>query len=89
MLLCTQNLNTLPHNLHTVALLTGKDAYFNTQMFSKFCVLAGKWQNLQTKKGVSADVTLHTKLKHVAIQFAHRGITHGERTAQKAFFKRK
>ena len=54
MLLCTQNLNTLQYNLHTVALLTGKDAYFNTQMFSKFCVLAGKWQNLQAKKGVSA-----------------------------------
>lgn len=32
----------------------GTDASCNRQMFSKFCVLAGKWQNLQAKKGVSA-----------------------------------
>ena len=34
---------------------------------------------MQTKKGFPADVTLQAKLKHVATQFAHRGITHGER----------
>jgi len=68
--------------------LSAKTHNFHTEVFKvlRTCRQMAKFANEKRRFG---DVTLHAKFKHVATQFAHRGITHGERTAQKAFFKRK
>ena len=69
---CTQNLNTLQYNLHTVALLTGNGCFLQqTDVFKvlRTCRQMAKFANEKRRFG---EVTLHAKFKHVAIQFAHR-----------------
>ena len=58
--------------------LSAKTHNFHTEVFKvlRTCRQMAKFANEKRRFG---EVTLHTKFKHVAIQFAHRGITHGER----------
>lgn len=55
-----------------------KKLKFHTEVFKVLCTCRqmAKFANEKRRFG---EVALHAKFKHVATQFAHRGITHGER----------